>query len=105
MLMIAPPSLTAAEWQDVRQMLSEVAACDCGGIPRAGSTRDRIGRAFHALTGHPHKTVVLPSRVEAVRRFICASGRIGRVAQDHVPTLAGQGFSHAQIDAIALLGA
>ena len=51
----------------------------------------RIGRALEALKAENRLTVV--------------AGRLGRVAQNHVPTLAAQGFSRAQIDAIALLGA
>ena len=105
MLKIATPALTTAEWQEVKQTLNDISACGCGDAPRSGSIRDRIGKAIDALTGQERIPVILPSRLEAVRRFTCESGRLGRVAQNHVPTLAAQGFSRAQIDAIALLGA
>lgn len=105
MLKIAKPSLTAAEWQEVRQMLSDIAARGCVDRSHRGPIRDRIGKAFEAMIGHPRSTDPLPSRLEAVRRFTCESGRIGRVAQKHSPTLAAYGFNAAQIDAIALLGA
>lgn len=105
MLKIARPSLTSAEWQDVRQTLSDIAACGCADRSHGGMIRNRIGKIFAALTGHPHSADPLPSRLEAVRRFTCESGRIGHVARNHIPTLSSHGFSPAQIDAIALLGA
>ncbi|WP_336974036.1 hypothetical protein [Sphingobium aromaticiconvertens] len=105
MLKIAKPALTTAEWQEVRQALNDISTCGCTDAPRSGSIRDRIGKAIDAVTGHERVPVTLPSRLDAVRRFTCESGRLGRVAQNHVPTLAAQGFSRAQIDAIALLGA
>lgn len=105
MLKIATPTLTPTEWQEVKQTLNDISACGCADAPRSGSIRDRIGKAIDAVTGHERVPVTLPSRLDAVRRFTCESGRLGRIAQSHVPTLAAQGFSRAQIDAIALLGA
>jgi hypothetical protein len=105
MLKIATPALTPTEWREVKQALNGIAGCGCAPPPRSGSVRARIGKAIGALTGQAPVPVTLPPRLDAVRRFACESGRLGRVAQAHVPTLAAQGFSPAQIDAIALLGA
>lgn len=109
MLKIAPPALTAMEWQDVKQTLNGIADCGCGGPLRRAQPQGRIGRAIggaiDALIGPAPAVPALPPRLDAVRRFACDSARMGRVAQQHLPTLAAQGFSRAQIDAIALLGA
>jgi hypothetical protein len=40
-----------------------------------------------------------------VREFLCESGRTRAIAERHVPALAAQGYSRAQIEALALLGA
>lgn len=106
MLEIKPPALTPAEWREVKQTLSGIADCGCPGPSRDSASRGRIGKVIDALIGSPTAaTAPLPPRLDAVRRFTCDSARMGRVAQEHLPALAAQGFSRAQIDAIALLGA
>ncbi|MDX3899917.1 MAG: hypothetical protein QHC40_05330 [Sphingobium sp.] len=105
MLEIKPPALTPAEWREVKQTLSGIADCGCAGQSRAAAPRGRIGKAIDALIGPSTAAAPLPPRLDAVRRFTCDSARMGRVAQEHLPALAAQGFSRAQIDAIALLGA
>lgn len=107
MLTIATPRLSAAEWQHVRSTLSAVADCGCGEPAAAGSLRSRIGHAVDALIG-AKKTATpaqLPTRLHPVRDFLCETGRTRQLAERHVPTLAAQGFSRAQIEALALLGA
>ena len=65
-----------------------------------------IAHAVDALVGPNRQAqVALPDRFVPVRDFLCATGRTGRIAPAHAATLAAQGYSPAQIDALALLGA
>ncbi len=106
MLNIATPRLSPAEWQDVRATLTAMADCGCTPPPPAGSLRARLARAADALIGG--KAAVrseLPARLHVVRDFLCESGRSRRIADHYLDALTAQGFSRAQIDALALLGA
>ncbi|HEX7852788.1 MAG TPA: hypothetical protein VF503_03745 [Sphingobium sp.] len=105
MLNIATPELSPVEWNGVRQALGAVVDCGCGDPPASGSVRDRIGRVFHILSGHEHITVELSPEQRAIRDFLCDSGRVGRIAEEHVPTLNSYGFTRAQIEAMALVAA
>jgi len=106
MLNIATPRLSSAEWQDVKATLSAVADCGCGEPAAVGPLRSRIGHALDAILG-PKKAqrVTLAPHLHDVREFLCESGRTRAIAERHVPTLAAQGYSRAQIEARALLGA
>ena len=106
MLPIATPHLSTAEWRDVRTALAAVADCGCGAPAASGSLRSRVAHAVDALVG-PRKAAAapLPDHLRPVRDFLCETGRTRRIAEQHVPALAAQGFSRAQIDALALLGA
>ncbi|MDO7836805.1 hypothetical protein Q4610_17290 [Sphingobium sp. HBC34] len=106
MLTIATPQLNPAEWQDVRATLNAVADCGCAEPAVAGSLRSRLGHAIGALIG-PKKaaSAPLPVHLRPVRDFLCETGRTRRLAERHVPSLSAQGFSRAQIEALALLGA
>ncbi len=106
MLNIATPRLSPAEWQDVQAALSAVANCGCAPPAAAGTLRSRIAHAVDSLIG-PKKDgpVELTAQLSPVRDFLCETGRSRRIAERHVPTLAAQGFSRAQIEALALLGA
>jgi hypothetical protein len=106
MLNIATPRLSAAEWRDVQATLNAVADCGCGDRPAPGRVRARIGHALDALLG-PKKVpaATLSPHLRPVRDFLCETGRARRMAERHVPALAAQGFSRAQIEAMALLGA
>ncbi len=106
MLNIATPRLSPAEWQDVRTTLAAVADCGCGPSIEASASRSRFARTINRLIGAPkNRKTPLPAHLAPVRDFICETGRTRRVAETHIPTLAAQGFSRAQIDALALLGA
>lgn len=106
MLNIATPRLNPAEWQDVRSALSAVADCGCANTVSTGSLRSRIGHMVDALIGSPVKPPVsLSAELRPVRDFLCETGRTHRIAERHIPALTAQGFSRAQIDALALLGA
>lgn len=106
MLNIATPRLSPAEWQDVKATLDAVADCGCGEAVAPGPVRARIGHALDAILG-PKKAgpVLLAPHLHDVREFLCESGRTRRIAERHIPTLAAQGYSRAQIEAMALLGA
>lgn len=106
MLNIATPHLSSAEWQDVQATLSAVADCGCGQPAAAGPVRSRIAHVVDALIG-PKKSMPapLPAHLVPVRDFLCETGRTRRIAERHVPMLSAQGFSRAQIEALALLGA
>lgn len=106
MLPIATPHLSPAEWHDVQAMLTAVADCGCGEPAAAGSLRSRLSHAVDAIIG-PRKNAPapIPDHLRPVRDFLCETGRTRRIAPHHVSTLAAQGFSRAQIDALALLGA
>lgn len=106
MLNIATPSLSPAEWQDVKATLSAVADCGCGEPAAAGWLRSHIRHAVDVLIGLKKGALTeVPVHLRSVRDFLCESGRTRRLAERHVPMLARQGFSRAQIEALALLGA
>lgn len=106
MLNIATPRLSPAEWQHVRSALSAVADCGCGSTVATGSIRSRISHMVDALIGPSVQAPVsLPAELRPVRDFLCETGRTHRLAERHIPALKSQGFSRAQIDALALLGA
>ena len=110
MLNIATPRLTAAEWDRVKSALNAVSDCGCG-APSAkapsvkAASRSVLGRAVNRLIGEGKPAPVLPPQLEAVRTFLCETGRSHSLAEQHVPTLSAQGFTRAQIEAMALLGA
>ncbi|WP_336963001.1 hypothetical protein [Sphingobium aquiterrae] len=105
MLDIAKPRLTDAEWDRVKSTLSAVSDCGCG-TPSAKASRPSIlGRAVNRLIGEARPRPALPPQLEAVRTFLCESGRSHSLAEQHIPTLSAQGFTRAQIEAMALLGA
>jgi hypothetical protein len=105
MLNIAPPELSPHEWEVVRTTLAALADCGCATPPQPGSLRDRFGRIIDALAGREHRVMTLDPTDQAVHDFLCESGRIGGIAEDHVATLGTHGFSRPQIEALALIGA
>lgn len=105
MLNIATPRLSPAEWQDVKAALNAVADCGCGEPVAPTGFRSRIGHALDVLIGPKKASVALPEQMRPIRDFLCESGRTRRIAERHIPTLTAQGFSLAQIEAMALLGA
>lgn len=98
------PSLSRTEWQAVRIALNDAAACGCVETPREG-WRARIARLWILLTGNEPARPLADPRLEALRRFVCATRRLHRPAERHVPALVALGFNRAQVDAIALLSA
>jgi hypothetical protein len=97
MLNIRTPDLSPTEWMDVRQALD-------GLTDRGCSERGRLGHIVHAVLGHDEPAPLSP-RQQAIRAFLCKSGRDGRIAEDHVSALDAYGFTRAQIEAMALIAA
>lgn len=104
MLNISTPELSAAEWSSVKATLSAVVGHGYGKPPSQGSVRRRVGRIVDALIGADSRLQELPAQFHAVRDFLSESSRTRRLAEDHIPTLSAQGYSRAQIEALALLG-
>ncbi|HEX7871755.1 MAG TPA: hypothetical protein VF475_02515 [Sphingobium sp.] len=102
---IATPDLNPVEWTGVRQALGTVADCGCGDPPPAGSVRHRLSRAIGAIAGHKQAAASLSPEQRILRDFLCASGRSGRIAEDHVPALSALGYNRPQIEAMALIAA
>jgi hypothetical protein len=105
MLDIAVPHLTHAEWQDVRSALVAVADCGCGETRGSTSVWSRIGRSAGFVVRRADAEPVLPQDLASIKDFLCETGRSHGLAERHIPALSAQGFSRAQIEALALLGA
>lgn len=99
------PELSAAEWMVVSLAFKDAADCGCAIPPEPGSVRDRIGRLRRALFGGERTKTLADARLEALRRFVCTTRVTRRPAEQYAGDLATQGFSRAQIDALALLSA
>ena len=93
------PKLSRIEWQAVSIGLQDAAKCGCRDLPRG------ISRLSRMLTGVEGPRPFADPRLEAVRNFVCATRRHRRRADEHAPALLEQGFSRAQIEALALLSA
>ncbi|MEC3908999.1 hypothetical protein U5A82_00460 [Sphingobium sp. CR2-8] len=106
MLNIAAPHLSPAEWRDVKATLNAVAGCGCGKASVARTFKMRFGHLLRPSMGPPKAAATsLSAPLRPVRDFLCETGRTRRLAERHIPTLTAQGFSRAQIEALALLGA
>lgn len=99
MATIAPPALSRDEWRAVSIALNDAAGHGCA----SGERRGLLGRLYTALTGNEPKRPLADARLETIRRFVCAMRRQPRIARTLVPELEAQGFSHAQVEALALL--
>lgn len=96
------PTLNHLEWQAVSAALEDAAQCGCREVPEPGSLKGRLLRLFPGMA-----SARLPEdrRFAAIRNFVCATHRQRRRADEYVPELLEQGFSRAQIEALALLSA
>lgn len=99
------PKLSRIEWQAVSIGLQDATQCGCGDLPKPGSLRSGLSRLTRMLTGIEGPRPFADPRLEAVRNFVCATQRHRRPADEFAPALLDQGFSRAQIDALALLSA
>ncbi|NIJ08056.1 hypothetical protein FHS31_001666 [Sphingomonas vulcanisoli] len=100
MATLAQPTLSRSEWHAVSIALNDAAASGC-----SGAGQGLLGRLYTAVTGNQPPRPLADARLEMVRRFVCATRRHNPAANDLVPALEAQGFSRAQLDAIALLAA
>jgi hypothetical protein len=95
------PSLSEREWLEVAAALRKANACGCA-APLPGERVGLMTRLRNALSGPPREP---DPRLDAIRRFACGTYRRRAPAEALVDDLTRQGFSLAQIDAIALLSA
>jgi hypothetical protein len=93
------PQLSRSEWQAVSIALKDAANCGCASSKAPGP----LGRIYRALTGNQPSRPLADARLEAIRSFVCTTRRSRKPAQDLAPVLRDQGFSPAQVDALALL--
>lgn len=98
----AEPILTRNEWVAVSIALQDAQRCGCPAEARDADPGP-LRRAANFLFGSRRPTPLADPRLEAIRRFVCASRRRRKTAMEHVPPLAEHGFNQAQIDALGLL--
>ena len=96
----AAPTLSRNEWHAVSIALNDAASAGCAAV-----SNSLLGRIYTALTGNEPRRPLADERLETIRRFVCATRRHSAAANDLVPELEAQGFSRAQLEAIALLAA
>ncbi|MCW1383533.1 hypothetical protein OLX02_11960 [Novosphingobium sp. KCTC 2891] len=96
---MAVPDLSPGEWHGVKAAMRAVADCGCTAADAPGM----IGRLMGAMRGGKAASVALPDHLHPVRAFICANSHHRTPGPGVVDALAQQGFSRAQIAAMALL--
>lgn len=96
------PALTKTEWAAVAVAIQDAGRCGCAGEPagRTGSFLRGLGRLLFGATS---PTPFADPRLEAVRRFVCATHRRRAPSTELTQPLALHGFTPAQIDALGLL--
>jgi len=106
MLMVdvaAQPRLTTAEWQAVTVALRDVERFACAAP--VGKAESRFARVFRALTGIEKPTPLADPRLDAIRRFVCASRRNVARAREVAAELVAFGYSRDQIEALRMVAA
>ncbi|MBA17421.1 MAG: hypothetical protein CMN73_13860 [Sphingomonas sp.] len=97
------PILTKTEWMAVAVALHDVSNCGCGSASdRTGVARRLVAPLQRWLGAGPALPLADP-RLEAVRRFICASSTTGQASPEETERLEQFGFNAAQIQALSLL--
>jgi hypothetical protein len=102
MLTSAHPILTETEWVAVSIALRDAQRCGCDAEARDASSGG-LRRMTNLLFGRRRPPPLASPRLEAIRRFVCASNRRRKLAVEHVTPLTEHGFNRAQIDALGLL--
>ncbi|MFW2829160.1 hypothetical protein [Sphingomonas sp. ID0503] len=92
------PKLTTTEWQAVSIAIKDAAGFGCAGAPKTGP----IGRLYTALTGNQPPRPLADPRLEAIRRFGCATRR-RLTGPEHADALRRVGFNDRQVAALGLL--
>ncbi|QJU59642.1 hypothetical protein HL653_19475 [Sphingomonas sp. AP4-R1] len=98
-MIAAQPTLSRSEWQAVSIAFNDAARCGCVATREPGALR----KIYARLTGHHGPRPLANERLEAIRSFVCSTRRSRKPAEALVPVLHDQGFSPAQVDALALL--
>ena len=98
MATLAQPTLSRNEWHAVSIALSDAASYSC-----ASERQGLLGRIYAAVTGNEPRRPLADKKLETIRRYVCAARRHHPAANDLLPELEAQGYSRAQLDAIALL--
>ncbi len=100
MTLTSQPMLSRSEWKAVAIAFNDAADRGCA-LP--GEKSGVLGRVLGAVTGIKPLAPLADPRLEAIRGFVCDTRRHRRPADRYVPVLEAQGFSHAQVEALALL--
>lgn len=99
MATILQPSLSRAEWHAVSIALHDADQHACA----SAKPRGFVGWLYTALTGNEPQRPLADPRLESIRRFVCAMRRKPEAAETLIPELEAQGFTSAQVEALALL--
>jgi hypothetical protein len=97
------PRLTTAEWQAVTVALRDVERFTCAAP--AGKAEGRLARLFRAVTGIEQPRPLADPRLDAVRRFVCASRRNMARAKEVAAELIDFGYSRDQIEVLRMIAA
>ena len=98
------PSLNNTEWNTVTLALKDAERGAWIEIEGNGF-RARFGRFYAHLTGNAPVRPLADPRLDTLRRFVDATRRTRKLAEQFVPAMMAQGFNRAEVDAIALLTA
>ncbi len=104
MLMVnvkAESRLSTAEWQAVAVALRDAQRFSCA-APK-DHVEGRFSRLFRALTGIEKPRALADPRLDAVRRFVCASRRNVARAREIGAELINFGYSRDQIEALSIV--
>lgn len=99
----AQPHLTTAEWQAVTIALRDAQRFSC--VVEPNKPEGRIGRLFRAVTGIERPRPLADPRLDAVRRFVCASRRNLSRAREVAAELISLGYSQDQVEALRIVAA
>jgi hypothetical protein len=99
----AQPHLTNAEWQAVTVALRDAERFACAGSLE--EPEGRLSRLFRSLFGIEQPRPLADPRLDAVRRFVCASRRNVARAREIASELIALGYSRDQIEALRIVAA
>ena len=97
------PHLSTAEWQAITVALRDAERFACS-APK-DSAEGRMMRLFRMLTGIEKPRPLADPRLDAVRRFVCASRRNVARAREIASELTAFGYSRDQIEALRIVAA
>jgi hypothetical protein len=97
----AQPRLSTAEWQAVTVALRDVERFACA--PSAERSEGRLAKLLRALIGIEAPRPLADPRLDAIRRFVCASRRNVARARDVAAELIALGYSRDQIEALRMV--